>query len=350
MKVLLLSRYDNKGASSRLRSYQYIPHLRKRGIEVVYEPLLGNEYLDKIYADKSVSKLYVAKRYLKRAWDLIRSGSFDLIWIEKELFPYLPAVAEKILAQTNIPYLVDYDDAVFHYYDKHERQLIRTTLGRKIDAVMNCATTVTVGNKYLQQRARNAGAHNIKRIPTPIDLDRYAPIYETERTFTIGWIGTPATVKYLELIEPALEIFSEKSNIEIDLIGAETNPFDSLTPNIIEWSHGSEVDNLQSIDVGVMPLPDKPLERGKCGYKLLQYMACGKPVIASPVGINRKIVSGCGYTAKSTEEWVDAFSRLKADHNLCVSLGENGYKKIEQQYALEVTVEKLSSALKGAAK
>src|SRR5690242_5944979 len=129
MRVLVLSRYGHLGASSRVRFYQYIPYLEAHGIEIQIAPLLDDDYVRNLYTGKHTPVSSIASAYVRRIGRLGHSRSFDLLWIEKELFPWLPALAESLLAGLNIPYIVDYDDAVFHRYDMHRSALIRTILG-----------------------------------------------------------------------------------------------------------------------------------------------------------------------------------------------------------------------------
>ena len=117
MKVLLLSRYTKLGASSRLRSYQYLPFLEKHGIEVTVEPLFDTNYLQRLYQGKKKSTGKILYYYIKRIRTLLNVNKFDLIWIEYEIFPWLPAIFEGALSLFKIPYVVDYDDAIFHRYE-----------------------------------------------------------------------------------------------------------------------------------------------------------------------------------------------------------------------------------------
>src|SRR5689334_14355860 len=130
MRLLLLTRYEDLSAASRLRFYQYLPHLQAAGIEVTHAPLLTNADLRKLYADGRRGFASTLFGYLKRTSSLF--GRYDALWIEKELFPMLPALGEK---WTRTPYVVDYDDAVFHNYDMHRNGMVRRTLGNKIDEV-----------------------------------------------------------------------------------------------------------------------------------------------------------------------------------------------------------------------
>ncbi len=205
MKILLLTRYDRLGASSRLRALQYLPYFQSLGWQVDPVPFFSQAYLRNLYAAQSVWK-EVLLAYLRRFKALTKAGGYDLVWIEKEVLPFFPAVAERLLSALRIPYMVDYDDALFHKYDLHRLWPVRAVLGRKIDAVMRHASLVVAGNEYLAERARNAGARKVEIVPTVIDLDRYpapAPQGETtDRPLIVGWIGTPKTSRYLHPLKP----------------------------------------------------------------------------------------------------------------------------------------------------
>jgi glycosyltransferase involved in cell wall biosynthesis len=352
MKIILLSRYSNLGASSRYRSYQYLPFLLKDGIEVTSMPILDDTYLQAKYDHQRTSPLNIAVSYTKRLISLFQIKKYNLVWIEYELFPSLPAWYETITGKKQPFYLVDYDDAIFHRYDRHPNPIIRKLLGKKIDRVMASAAIVTVGNSYLAQRAIEAGAKRVEIIPTVIDLDRY-PVRSphSNEKFTIGWIGSPSTTKHFQLLESAFHSISQHREIKVVAIGASNIQMPGVDLNIIPWQEATEVQELQKLDVGVMPLMDEPWEKGKCGFKLIQYMAAGLPCIASPVGVNTEIIEDGvnGFLASTPEEWVSAFQTLMGNPDLRKQMGAAGRKKVEKEYCLQVTAPKLAKLLKEAA-
>src|ERR1043166_4888864 len=214
MKVLLLTRYERLGASRRVRFLQFIPALERAGFTFDVRPLLDNAYVLALYGGPSGSRWRILAGYLRRLARLLAalSGSrHDVVWLEKEAFPYLPAFIETTLLR-RVPYVVDLDDAWFYRYEAHPSRLVRALLRGKIDAVMRNAAIVVAGNDYLAARARNAGARRIEIIPTAIDLARYggasaadgthAATVAEPRPAVVGWIGIPLNAHYLTHIEP----------------------------------------------------------------------------------------------------------------------------------------------------
>lgn len=350
--TLFLTRYSRTGASSRYRSIQYFPYLEEAGINCVHKPLFDDSYLQGVYEKDGKPLTSVMQRYLSRLRVIFNSEDYDVIFLEKELFPYLPATFERILGRGNTPYIVDYDDAVFHNYDQSGNVLVRSALNNKIDAVMRSADAVVAGNDYLASQARSAGASRVKVVPTVIDMDRYrmAPP-DNEDPFTIGWIGSPNTFWYVELIADALKTVCEEREAEVALVGSGRDDFEVEPNRMIEWSEESEVDSISEFDVGIMPLHDGPWERGKCGLKLIQYMGCGKPVVASPIGVNESIVTEgeTGYFAGNHDEWVAQLKHLADDRELARRLGQNGYERVKEQYCLSVTAPKLIELIRSVA-
>lgn len=349
MKVLLLSRYGRLGASSRIRHYQYLPYLAEAGVETCVSPLLGDWYIADLYGERKTNRRKVAGGYRKRFGQLLKAGDFDLLWIQREIFPWVPAWAESWIRHLGVPFLVDFDDAVFHGYDLHPNPLVRFLLGKKIDAFMANADLVTAGNEYLAGRARLARARRVELLPTVVDLDRYRTPHKSEgrdedRPFTIGWIGTPSTVEYLEEVQGALAEVARQRPVRMMVVGGSHPPLQEIPIVTHPWSEDSEVDRICSFDVGIMPLPDRPWERGKCGYKLIQYMACGLPVVASPVGVNGTIVDHGenGFLAATPSQWIEALLTLIDNRDLARRMGKAGRQKVAREYCLQVTAPRLA--------
>lgn len=352
MRVLLLSRYGSLGASSRVRFYQYLPWLRAQGLTIDVAPLLPDDYVRALYDGRRWGMLAVAAAYGRRLRTLLACRDYDLLWIEYELFPWLPAWFEQWLGLVGIPYLADYDDAIFHRYDAHRSAWVRALLGAKIDKVMRHAAVVTAGNDYLAARASRVGAPRVALVPTSIDLEKYPVAASAAReTFRVGWIGSPATSSYLETLHAPLSRFCAGRDARVVLIGARDPAWRDVPYERVTWREEDETEAISRFDVGIMPLPDAPWERGKCGYKLIQYMACGKPVVASPVGVNRQIVEHGinGFLAQSPEEWEQALATLARDANLRMRMGAAGRDKVERAFCVQVNAPRVLECLRMAA-
>ena len=348
INILALTRYSQVGASSRYRTYQYLPHLAKAGILCTVSPLFDDEYLTIRYR-KGRPGLSPLLRGLARRLLVLRDiARYDLVIIEKELFPYMPFFIEKWLLKKTKAYTLDFDDALFHIYDTHKNLAVRCLLGDKYSRLMSGASLITVGNEYIAKYARQFSSH-VQALPTVVDTAKYKTNREPEGLFTVGWIGTPNTQKYLQLIVEPLRAFFKNRNGRLLLIGANENfNLEGVPVELARWNELEEIEMLQSIHVGIMPLPDLPLERGKSGLKLIQYMACGKPVIASPVGLNVELVSNdVGFLARTTEEWLISLQKLAENANLRVEMGKRGRKRVEEGYDLAKWAKNYALMLKG---
>jgi glycosyltransferase involved in cell wall biosynthesis len=351
MRVLLLSRYADLGASSRVRYLQYLDDFKAQGCSVDVSPLFSNPYVEALYSGRGrVSHVLIG--YAKRLYALIRAWQFDVLVIEKELFPFLPALFERLLSSLSVPYLVDYDDAQFHRYDLHSRTLVRRLLGGKIDAVMRHAAVVVAGNDYLAERARASGARRVEIIPTAVDTDYYRPAaIRTGGQPVVGWIGTPQTSRYLQPLLPVFERLRREMSVRFAGVGVREADFAGTPVEAWPWSEETEVASIQQFDIGIMPLDDTPWERGKCGYKLILCMACGVPVVASPVGVNTEIVEHGrnGFLASGGDDWYLALATLLADHEKRCEMGGKGRRKVDSLYSTSVQGSRLVEAVRSAA-
>lgn len=336
------------GASSRVRTYQYLALWEKRGYRISVKPFFNDKYLEEVYARRRIGKWNVVFCYLRRFFLLFTVWQYDWIWVEKEIFPYFPAYVEWLLSKWK-GYIVDYDDAVFHNYDCSRLAIVKRLMKDKIDHVMRYADLVWVGSSYLEERALRAGAVRVKRLPTVIDPMRYRQkIHLSDKSYvTIGWIGSPNTSKYLDEITDVLERLHQAYDIQFLMVNGEKKLSFTGRLEMVPWSEEGEVDALLQMDIGIMPLPDNPWERGKCGYKLIQYMACGLPVVATPIGINKDIVHHGvnGYLACDEDEWVDYLGKLIRDDKTREEMGRNGYELVQQYYILEKNFMKITEVI-----
>lgn len=327
---------------------QYASHLEETGWRVVQASFFGDEYLSRLYNNRQRFS-ETAISYFTRVRDLVRWHGCGVIWLEKEALPWLPWPLERAFLPTRLPIVTDYDDAVFHRYDLHNSAIVRHLLGRKIDRLMKNSAMVFAGNQYLADRARAAEAPEVKIVPTVLDVARYAVAeFKDDEMATIGWIGTPSTwSEYVKPMLPLLQRSAATNASRITAVGAGPAASGNELVEVLPWSEDREAAMISKMGVGIMPLTDTPWARGKCGYKLIQYMACGIPVIASPVGVNSEIVEHGvnGFLAATDVEWQSALQALLSNPGLRRRMGSAGRKRVENSYSLQTWAPRIGELL-----
>lgn len=323
---------------------QYLPWFEPVAIKYVVSPLFDNAMLLQKYRHGGYSLLELLSAYWKRIHVLMGVYQFDLVWIEKEALPWFPAWFERWMLRRT-PYILDFDDAIFHNYDLHRTAWVRHVYGQRIDRLMEGARLVIAGNRYLADRAATAGAQCVKVIPTVVDLARYVPksTYFNAQKPRIVWIGSPSTVQYLlDLAEP-LGALAKRQPFTLRVIGGGALTMAGVDAELLPWSDETEATLIAECDIGIMPLRDTPWEQGKCAYKLIQYMACGLPTVASPIGANREVVveGETGFFADTPTTWVETLERLLCDDALRLRLGQAGRARVEAEYCLQQTAPRL---------
>jgi glycosyltransferase involved in cell wall biosynthesis len=351
IQVLLLTRYGRTGASSRLRFLQYLPGLDEYDIDVHPAPFLDDAYLSGLYGGRRPSVKRVFAFYSERLRQLVKARDFDAVWIEKEVLPWVPHWVD-LTALGSLPLVVDFDDAWHLRYSGSTNPVVRSLLAHKLERIARRADYVIVANKFLQDWAESAGAARVSCIPTVVDLRRYAPTeLPPAEPFTIGWIGTPETAPYLDTIAGALNRVLSQGNARLLLVGADQSVLSLPNVEAQPWSERKEASLLQRMHVGIMPLQHGPWEYGKSGYKLVQYMAASRPVVASPIGINCDVVKERvnGFFASSEAEWVANLERFRGNLALTSALGAAARDTVEGSFSLRATVPKIAEILQSAA-
>jgi glycosyltransferase involved in cell wall biosynthesis len=345
MQVLALTKYSYEGPSSRYRFYNYQECFQKDGIEMQIKPFFPSSYFTTSNKLQKIAVVLAAyfSRFFLLLHLLVFKKRYKWILLEYELFPYFPAIFECLLHKRGIKYIVDYDDAIFHKYDMSNNQIIKLLFKNKIAKVIKYADTTIVCNAYLEEYAKRYTDDTL-RLPTVVLLDRYKAVMQSyekrDGKFVIGWIGSRTTSSYILDILPAIERFVKSyDDVRFDLVGFDAQllskaELERYHLNVIEWSEEKEIEHILAFDIGIMPLDDDPWSRGKCGFKLIQYMSCKKAVVASPVGINCDIVTQGenGLWAKDVDEWFFAFEKLYQDKKLRESMSQNSWHRVSLEY------------------
>jgi glycosyltransferase involved in cell wall biosynthesis len=291
MKLLVISNNPSR-PSFRQRVEIYLDLLRAAGI------------------DSEVHKL--PKGYIKR-WSLFSKAKlFDAVLVHKKCFNLLDA---HCLRRHSRKIIYDFDDAVMYKADRPESE--HTSHKRLFERTVRLADCVIAGNEYLAQHARQFNS-NVHILPTGLAVDDYksSAARPNDGKVRLVWIGSRATLKYLEQLRPVFEEAGRRfDNLILRII---CDSFFTLQNTPVEqrlWSLQAQAADLTTSDIGLAPLPDNRFTRGKCAYKILQYMAAGLPVIASPVGANRQYIkeSGAGLLAENNEQWLEKITELAKD-------------------------------------
>jgi glycosyltransferase involved in cell wall biosynthesis len=262
----------------------------------------------------------------------------------------LPALLERPLLGRGRPIVYDIDDAFFHTYNRHRSVLVRSLLGAKFQPLLRAAKACICGNSYLSDYVSQFCGNTLV-IPTAVDTGKYHPLSKThELAPVIGWIGSPSTWRYVRPLLPLLRDLVDSGRARVKVVGAgaaaATDSFPGL--ELVDWSEEREIDDVRSFDVGIMPLPDDDWARGKSGYKLIQYMACGLPCVASPVGVNSEILNDdCGILASTIEDWRRGLTRLIDCPELRALMGAAGRSRAQEHYSLAVHAPRLVNLFLG---
>ncbi|HLC21334.1 MAG TPA: glycosyltransferase family 4 protein [Candidatus Methylomirabilis sp.] len=355
MKVLFLVPYTTEGGSNRFRVEQYLPHLNRHGIESMVRPFLcSSAFYDILYRPRRTPRKgwYFLVSGLNRLLDLVRSRRFDRIVVHREAFPLGPPVLEWFLSRLRIPIIYDFDDAIWQRNTSGaNRPLQFLKCPGKVATIIRLSRQVIAGNGYLRDYALQ---HNprVTVIPTPVDTHRFHPAARAGGGgVTLGWIGSHSSAPYLRMLDPVLPYLARQYDFRLKVVGGEYyNAHPSVSNH--EWRLDREVEDLQSFDIGLMPMPDNPWTQGKCAFKALQYMAVGIPVVCSPVGMNSEVVQDgvSGLLASSEAEWIEKVSLLIENPGLREAMGRCGRAAVEERYSVKANFPKFLRVLEDAVK
>jgi glycosyltransferase involved in cell wall biosynthesis len=323
--------------------------LRHLGVELEVRSLLGDWYRDG-REEGSSARAFASPRVvaavLGRFTDGLAARQFDKVIVTREVLPFLPSFLER--ACLGRRFIYDLDDANYLLYRMKGPTPRLPFMRNKIDGLIRHAEAVTAGSEALASYSRSINPATTV-LPSVVDTERYKVRSREKRDhIVIGWIGSPATSKYLDELVVPLAGIARRAKIRVRVVGAKAPIIPGVETESVRWSEREEVAHIQSFDIGVMPLHDDAWSRGKCAFKLIQCMACGVPVIASPVGANNEVVTpDCGMLARGDSEWLNALEVLVYDEALRFRMGQAGRDRVERHYSLAVTAPKLAAVLGG---
>lgn len=320
------------GPASRFRFIQFIPHLEQAGWEVSLRPNRPPRPWSSSQRNAVIRGAHHAAasmiRRIHRLQDIRDSAFFDLVFVNRDLLGG-KVWYEKRLLRTNPRVIFDFDDVIF--------------LGHKaphIEWICRHAAWVTAGNEHLAAFARRV-TDTVTVLPTVVEVEKYAGKEHSpdRESIVVGWCGSDQSIR--ETLLPHVSMFSRlQSQLGFEFViiskPRPVIPDCGLKWTYVEWSEAVERQMAGYIDIGVMPLVDDEFQKGKCGLKLLQYMAAGIPAVASPVGVNSQIIQHGerGFLAATESEWFSAMRVLMADHRLREQFGRAGRIHCETYYSV----------------
>ena len=355
MRILFWVPYPSEGASNRYRIEQYLPYLKKTWAHVLHPFWSSNAY--KILYQKGCllkKTLYFALGSLKRILDILFLFRYDIVIIHREAYPIGGPIFEALLHFFNKTFIFDFDDAIFlptcsranNFIEKFKRP-------DKVSSIISKSSYVIAGNSYLADFASRY-SRDVCVIPTSIDTSKYkACVKDKKSDIVIGWVGSLTTIDFLAPLSSVFMRLSQKyPHIKFKIIGGNFS-IHGLT-NIVskQWSACEEISDLQTFDIGIMPMLDNKWTNGKCGFKAILYMSCGIPSVCSAVGVNKEIISDGenGFLATTSDDWVNKLSFLIEDRELREKIALRARETVEEKFSVAVNAQKFIKVIQDVSK
>lgn len=341
-EILFVAQYpENVSPGQRFRFELYKDFLKENGFNITMHSFLEENGYNIIHRQGMffIKSWEVIKGYLRRVRLLFSLSKYDYIFLQREAAPLGPPIFEWFYAKVfKKKVIYDFDDAIWMEHISDHNSMAKRFKGvAKVKNICKWSYKVSCGNEYLCNYARKYSKHVVYN-PTCVDTENRHNIlacHDVSRV-TIGWTGSFSTLKYLETITHILQKLQEKYDFDVKIICNQKPNFTLKNLHYVEWSEENEVRELATCHIGLMPLTNDEWSEGKCGFKLVQYLALGIPAVSSPVGVNKKIVDNGinGLLCETDDDWYKAIEILINDKALRSKMGIDGRKKITRAYSL----------------
>lgn len=346
--LFIASHRLNRSPSQRYRFEQYLDFFKINGFESKLSYIISEKDDTTFYKTGSTFSKFsiIARSITKRLKDIERSEAFDIVFIQREALMIGSSFIEKKLSQSKAKLIFDFDDSIWlkdtSNANKRWEWLKSTS---KTKNIIKHADLVIAGNSYLANYAEKHNK-NVRVIPTTIDTDKFKRVrsYKNNDKLCIGWSGSSTTLKHFERAIPILKKIKETFGdlVYFKVMGDDSYINEELNIEGIKWTAESELEVINSFDIGIMPLPNDKWAKGKCGLKGLSYMALEIPTIMSPVGVNKEIIQDDqnGFLADTDDEWIHKLSLLIYSFERRTRLGKAGRKTVEEMYSVNAQKDK----------
>lgn len=342
-RILFVSAHPRGFApSQRFRFEQYVGYLAEQGFETTFSPILREAEYGLLYTPGNAGRkaAIFARGLATRIAQAVRRPDYDVAIVQREAIQLGTTVLESALARSRTKLVFDFDDAIW-LSDTSPANRRMSWLKRpgKVGRLIGMSDMVWAGNAYLAQYARQFN-DAVQIVPTTIDTDSYKPPPRNDAggPVCIGWTGSRSTIKHFELAVPVLRRLQERfgDRVRFKVIGDGAYREEELGIQGTAWRAETELEDLADIDVGLMPLPDDPWARGKCGLKALQFMALELPVVTAPVGVNSEIIQdgSNGFLASSEDEWLERLSALVESADRRRAMGSAARETVVSRYSV----------------
>ena len=354
-RVLILAYLNRENASARHRVYKHVAHLEKAGFTcTVAPPTDSSAFTDLFSTYKPLDQYrYFLRMFKNRFRDIWSADRHDVVLLQRSVlseFFYDPPLFIFALKLINPNLVYDFDDAVFMlppHSTRGKSRLLNFLASLRFRADAGLSRKVIASTPYLSEAVRTFSP-DVATIPTPVDVENYQVRKHAEVSpVTLGWTGGGGNLAYLKMIERPLARLARRHDLRLRIVSNREFKLPGIPTDYVPWSLETESTNMSGFDIGLMPLAENAYTLGKCGFKLMQYMASGVPAVASPVGVNQEIVrpGQTGFLASSEAEWETHLESLITDVDLRRRLGKESRKVAEREFSYRIWAPRLVEAL-----
>jgi len=353
MKILFIPYGTDQAPATRYRVTQYLPHLEARNVEYSVFSSISKFSTSLMIKSPDFAPLtrliYYAYVFIERLFRffyiLAISRKFDILFLQRTTFPFKLELLLK-LANRNI--IFDIDDAIY-LPDKEGKDIItrikQYVKKTEVISILRISRAIIVENEYIKNFVSQY-CNYVYKIPGPIDTERFfvKKREDSKKGVTLGWIGSPATTSYLHMLDSAFRDIKKRYDfVKFKFIGLGKYENREIKFENAEWNYDTEVSQLQSFDIGIMPMPDNEWTRGKLGCKMLQYMAVGVPAVVPYSSTNAEIIKNGenGFFATKESEWTEILSILIKNEELRRAIGQKGRDTVLEKCSLSRNISKL---------
>lgn len=355
--VLFVPSCTQRAPATRVRVHQYLPYLKSRGIKVLVLPILSDSTTRHMLISPTLGPFrrvvfyirIMLEKLLRLTLVLWTASEYDVVFLQRTTFPF---GGERLLAAVNPRIIYDFDDSIFMADPETTEwwpitKMKQAAKSREFAAILRVSRIAIADSEPLVEQA-SIFCRKCILLQGPIDTGRYR--YRPRKRsgqVTIGWIGSPSTAGYLKSFKNVFYELHRVYDVKIKLIGAGTRALGGDYITSVDWNPETEVEELQTFDIGVMPMPNNEWTRGKLGYKMLQYMAVGVPPVASYTETTARIIvdGRNGLMVRDETQWFDKLAYLCQDSAARARMGSAARNTVEEKCSLHANAPKLLEVL-----